>query len=100
MPESIFHHTALLTSYILSEKLNKPQQLDEGIKYLTELVRKHGHEVHVDEEIFKRESGIGVVVTDEEVINFIGSLFEESKALILAEGHAFDFSQLIYKARD
>jgi hypothetical protein len=42
----------------------KPAQLDEAIKYLTDLVRNKGVEAKVDEEVFKKEAGVGVVVTD------------------------------------
>ena len=41
--------------------------MDEGIKYLTDLVRTMGAEAQINEEDFKREAGIGIVVTDEEI---------------------------------
>ena len=52
---------------MLSEKIIKSNQMDEGIKYLTDLVRTKGAEAQINEEDFKREAGIGIVVTDEEI---------------------------------
>jgi glutaminyl-tRNA synthetase len=52
----------------------------------------------VDE--FNREAGIGITVSDEEVVATIEKIFGENDALIKEQGHAFDFSKLIYKARD
>lgn len=78
MPESIEHHTKVLVSYIVSELITRPQQLDEAIKYLTDLVRTKGSEASVEEESFKREAGVGVVVTDEDIANFVNKLYEDN----------------------
>ena len=100
MPESISHHTKFLVGYVTSEQIVKSQQLEEGIRFLTELVRSKGVEAHIDEEVFKRESGIGIVISDEEIASFVGRLYEENMATIKEQGHSFDFTKLIYKARD
>lgn len=100
MPESIHHHTKLIVDYIVSEKLLKPAQLEEGIKYLTELVRHKGKDASVDEDTFKLEAGVGVSVTEEQIIAFVDKLFEENKAAIEEEKHAFEFNKLIYRGRD
>jgi len=42
---------------------------------LTAVVRTKGAESSIDEEEFKRESGIGVVVTDEDIVNFVNKLY-------------------------
>jgi glutaminyl-tRNA synthetase len=63
-------------------------------------VRSKGAEASVDEEVFKRESGIGIVVTDEQIAAFVNKLYEDNMATIKEQGHSFDFSKLIYKARD
>jgi CRISPR/Cas system CMR-associated protein Cmr3 (group 5 of RAMP superfamily) len=44
---------------------------------LTEWVRSNGDAV-VDEEIFKKESGVGIVVTEEQIVAFVNRLFEEN----------------------
>lgn len=82
MPESIHHHTKLVVENIVSEKIVKPAQLEEGIKWLTELVRSKGKDAAVDEETFKKESGVGVVVTEEQIVAFVDKLFEENKEVI------------------
>ncbi len=85
---------------MLGDKIQRALQLDEGIKYVAEVVRKLGAEAKINEEEFNREAGIGITVSDEEIASTIGKIFEENDALIKEHGHAFDFSKLIYKARD
>jgi hypothetical protein len=74
--------------------------VDEALKYLANLVRSKGKDAKVDEEEFKRESGIGIVVTDEEIIRVVDGIFEENKAQIDELGASFDFVKIIYKCRD
>lgn len=100
MPETTFIHTKFFIDQVLGDKIQRALQLDEGIKYVAEVVRKLGAEAKINEEEFKREAGIGITVSDEEVASTIGKIFEENDALIKEHGHAFDFSKLIYKARD
>ena len=100
MPESTYQHTQLLTKYIVSEQINRPLQVDEAIKFLSDWVRKRGAEVAVDEELLKKEAGVGVVVTEEEIQTFVEKLFNEHAEEIKEKGRDFDFPKLIYKARD
>jgi len=100
MPESTYHHTKLVAEYVVAEKISRPAQLEEAIKHLTEVVRSKGQDAPIDEEVFKHEAGVGVVVTDEEVLAFVDKLFEDHKEGITAQGHSFEFNKLIYKARD
>jgi hypothetical protein len=44
MPESTYHHTKLIVDYVVAEKIAKPAQLEEAIKYLTEVVRSKGQD--------------------------------------------------------
>lgn len=60
----------------------KPQQLDEAIKFLTDLVRNKGAEAPIDEEQFKKESGVGITITDEEITSFVNKLYEDNNATI------------------
>jgi hypothetical protein len=39
--------------------------LEEGIKFITEVVRKQGAEAKINQAEFDREAGVGIVVTDE-----------------------------------
>ena len=100
MPETTFIHTKFFIDQVLGEKSQHALQLDEGIRYVAEVVRKLGAEVKINEDEFKKEAGIGITVSDEEVVSTIEKIFEENDALIKEHGHAFDFSKLIYKARD
>lgn len=78
----------------------RPLQLEEGIKYLTDLVRGKGAEATISEADFAREAGVGIVVSDEEIAETLAKIFEENAAQIKELGHAFEFSKIIYKARD
>lgn len=100
MPETTFIHTKFFIDQVLGDKIQRALQLDEGIRYVAEVVRKLGAEAKINEDEFKKEAGIGITVSDEEVVSTIEKIFEENDALIKEHGHAFDFSKLIYKARD
>lgn len=78
MPETTFIHTKFLIDQVLGEKIVKPLQLDEGIKYLADLVRKHGAEAPINVEDFNREAGVGITVSDDEIAEKINSLFNEN----------------------
>lgn len=67
---------------------------------MTEVVRKSGAEAKINEEEFNREAGVGIVVSDDEINATVAKIFEESAALIKEHGHSFDFSKIIYKARE
>jgi len=67
---------------------------------LTNVVRNKGTESAIDDEEFKRESGIGVVISEDDIANFVSKLFEENAENIKELGQGFDFSKLIYRARD
>jgi glutaminyl-tRNA synthetase len=100
MPETTFHHTKFFIDQVLTEKIVRPLQLDEGIKYVAEVVRKQGAEAKINAEEFSKEAGIGINVTDEEIAETVGKIFAESDALIKEHGHSFDFAKIIYKARE
>lgn len=100
MPETTYHHTKFLIEQVLSENLVKALQLDEGIKYITDIVRKQGGEAQINIEEFNRESGVGIIVTDEEINVTLATIFEENQLQIAEHGASFDFAKIIYKARD
>lgn len=78
----------------------KPLQLEEGIKHLADLVRGKGAEAKIDQEEFNKEAGVGVVVTDEEITEKLQKIYDEFAGQIAELGAAFEFSKIIYKARD
>ena len=96
MPETTFHHTKFFIDQVLADKIQRALQLDEGIKYVSEVVRKQGAEAKINQEEFNREAGIGITVSDEEVVTTIDKIFGENDAAIKEHGHAFDFAKLIY----
>ncbi len=67
---------------------------------MAEIVRKSGAEAKIDQKEFDREAGIGIVVSDDEITATIEKIFEENSALIKEHGHSFDFSKIIYRARE
>ena len=54
----------------------------------------------VDEDLLKKEAGVGVVVTEEEIQSFVERLYAENAEAIKESGRDFDFPKLIYRARD
>lgn len=67
---------------------------------MADLVRKSGAEAPIVIEDFNREAGVGITVSDDEIFARIEAIFNEADALIKEQGNSFDFSKLIYKARD
>lgn len=70
------------------------------MKFLTDLVRKHGAEAKVDEDVFQHESGVGIVVTEAQIQEIVNARFSEVEVEIKELGHSFDFPKIIYKVRE
>ena len=97
VPPTIEDKTKLITEYVVSGKFNKKMQVDEAIKYLKE----HGQDgTELDIPAFETFTGVGIVVTDEEIQKFIDDLFEENKEEITAKTHSFQFNNIIYKVNE
>uniref|UniRef100_A0A7S3HZG3 glutamine--tRNA ligase n=2 Tax=Favella ehrenbergii TaxID=182087 RepID=A0A7S3HZG3_9SPIT len=57
-----------------------------------------GKEFEVDLSVLDSATGVGVVVTEEQIDETVNALFEESKALIEEQKHDFNFGLLLTKA--
>ena len=63
-------------------------------------MRKSGAEAKINQEEFNQEAGVGISISDDEIVATVTKIFDESAALIKEHGHAFDFSKIIYRVRE
>eukprot|EP00670_Eutreptiella_braarudii_P004929 CAMPEP_0174288272 /NCGR_PEP_ID=MMETSP0809-20121228/19879_1 /TAXON_ID=73025 ORGANISM="Eutreptiella gymnastica-like, Strain CCMP1594" /NCGR_SAMPLE_ID=MMETSP0809 /ASSEMBLY_ACC=CAM_ASM_000658 /LENGTH=905 /DNA_ID=CAMNT_0015385349 /DNA_START=41 /DNA_END=2758 /DNA_ORIENTATION=+ len=83
-------HRELLGQYIKDEKIATAQQLDCALAFLTETPN-----VVAGDPTFEKESGVGVIVTDEEIIDAVAKAFEENKAKILEDRYQYNFGFML-----
>lgn len=78
MPETTYHHTKFLIDQVLSENVVKALQLNEGIKYITDIVKNEGVEAKINIQEFNREAGVGIIVTDDEINVTLAAIFHDN----------------------
>ena len=93
-------YTKLFAKMVADGKWLKNQQLDEGIKWLDLNLKKHGEGYKIDDAEFAEATGVGVVVTQEEVDAAVNAEFDANAAALKEEGHDFDFSKILRKLRE
>lgn len=71
---------AFFVKMVTDSKWNRTQQLDEGIKWLDEMIRAHGSDYKLDQKEFDEATGVGIVVTKEMIEASIDQLIEDHKA--------------------
>ena len=52
-----------MTMFVVNDKWLKAAQLDEAIKWIEAMVKKHGQGYELDEEELEKATGVGIVVT-------------------------------------
>ena len=57
--------------------------------YFKNLAKKKGGEAEVDLLEFDKEVGVGVVVTDDDIVKIVDGLFEKYKSEIESKKHGF-----------
>lgn len=99
-------HKDLLVHFvraIMDGKWTRIAQVDAGVEFATTKVQKVGKDYRItDAEMpeFEAETGVGVVVTQEQIDTLVDKAFKERAAQIEAEKHDFNFSKLLTAIRD
>ena len=95
LPEQVYSKTNLVTELIVSLKVKSNKQLDAAINYL----KVNSHLEAINQGELETASGVGVVVTPEEIKELVAKLFAENAAKITELKHSFNFSSLILAAQ-
>uniref|UniRef100_A0A7S3J4C7 glutamine--tRNA ligase n=2 Tax=Euplotes harpa TaxID=151035 RepID=A0A7S3J4C7_9SPIT len=93
LPESIDNHAKFLVEYVRDEKINTTDRLTAAIKSL------QGMDT-LDVVKFEEDCGVGVVVTEAEVDEFVSKLFSENEAAIKEQAWDFKFPTFIHQTRE
>ena len=87
-------HLPILVDFVTSKKLISEMQLNCALEYL-----KKNPVMPVDEEKLKVESGVGVVVTPEDIEDVIEEVINEHKDQLVEERYRFNTGRLLAQAR-
>jgi glutaminyl-tRNA synthetase len=90
-------YTKTMVEYIVNGTWNKSKQIDEAIKFLTAKIGAHGNSYVIDEAELGAATGVGVVVTEEQICAAIDGLFEENREAIEKDKHDYNFPGLMKK---
>jgi glutaminyl-tRNA synthetase len=99
-PTSIETKLDLIASYIKDGKITKTNQLEGAIGFLKKTIAEKGVEAEIDSAEFEKESGVGIVVTEDDIVNCVNTLFEKNKTEIEEKKHDFNFNTIVYEARE
>ena len=94
LPEAAEKHSKFLVENIRDAKIDTTERLNKAF----ELLKTMPEEVDVAK--FEEECGVGIVITQEQIEEFVNNLFEENKAKIEEEKWDFKFPDFIHKARE
>lgn len=94
MHSSTYQHSKVLVEYIRDGKINTPDRLAAAF----EVLKSMKDEFEVGK--FEEETGVGVVITQENVNETVDKLFEDHKEEIKAQEWDFPFASFIVKAKD
>ena len=78
-----------LAKFVGADKWNKVAQIDEAIKFLDAGLAASGNEFVIDQAKLAEETGVGIVVTQEQIQKLVDELFEEHKDAIMEKKHDF-----------
>ena len=82
---------------IVEGKWTKTAQLEEGVKFLDAKLASVGKDYELDLAEMDVETGVGVVVTEEQIQAAVDALFTEEAAAIEEQKHDFNFGLLLTK---
>ncbi len=88
------HRLGLLLKYAISKKLLNPHQLDAAI----ELIKEKG-ELHISDEEFEKQVGIGVVITEDDIRKQVQSVIGTNSSQINKERYKYTYINLLYDVR-
>ena len=69
--------------------------MDEGFKMLDAKLKAEGNAYQIDTQELDGATGVGVVVSEEQIVAAIDALFAENAAGIEEEGHSFNFGKML-----
>ena len=84
---------------ISEKKWTKMEQLDEGFKFIDTMQQTHGKEYQIVQEDMDKATGVGVVVTAEEITQVIESAFSASMDAIMEQKYDFNFGPFLTEIR-
>ena len=91
MSLSIENRRGFLARYVGQEKITTAQQLDLAITYLKSVANVE--KINVEE--FEKKSGIGIVITEEQIRSHTKRLLELNREELLEKRYAINFGKLI-----
>lgn len=89
-PSSALSHRPLLMQYITDKKIVTNDQCTAAIKFFKSL-----RDEQFDVGKFERASGVGIVVTDEEIAAAVTKVFADNEAAIKEQRYHFNFMKLL-----
>jgi len=92
-PEILSECEEYIVKKIYNGDLAKKAQLEAAFEYLV----AQDDRKNINEEEFNKASGVGIVVTEEQIKSLIDSLYEKHKADILEKKWNFDFNALLHR---
>jgi glutaminyl-tRNA synthetase len=95
-------HLKLVVDQVVNDKWTRTTQLDEGIKYLEQKVKKAGSDkqVEIDQADLDKSTGVGVVITEQMIEEAIDKLIKDNAKAIDEQKHDFKFATFRNKIKD
>ena len=90
-------HRELFAKQIVDDKWTRSVQLDEGIKFVDQLMASEGKDAAVDIAALDSATGVGIVITEADVIAAVDAAFAEDAAAIDEQKHDYNYGILISK---
>lgn len=85
---------------IVDERWKKTAQMDEGIKWVEQKSRKEGKDWTFTDEELNEVTGVGVIVTQEQITQSVNAAYEKYAKEIESEGHDFNFGKILLEVRE
>lgn len=93
-------YLAHFVEMVVQDKWTRVNQLDEAIKWLDDRIKANGKEYKIEQAEWEAASGVGVVVTEEQIAAAVDKLFDEHALQIKELGHDFQFNIFLNKMKD
>ena len=89
-----------LTKQIVDNKWTRSNQIDEGLKWLDGKLKEHGSSYVIDLEEMDKATGVGVVVSQDEIDAAVDKIIADNLEKIKEKGHNYPFGALLKSVRD
>jgi glutaminyl-tRNA synthetase len=90
----------IFVACLVQDKWTRMPQLDAGLDYVLQKTRNEGKGFIVsDMTDFEKETGVGVVVTQEQIDGFVDEIFKKHEAEIGEKKHDFNFASFLQTLR-